>query len=43
MLKVIYLYNIYIHVHHICSITAHIRTQYIHNTVHTDTKTAYVI
>lgn len=43
MLKVIYLHNIYIHVHRIYSITIH----YIHNAyithTHTDTKTAYVI
>lgn len=43
MLKVIYLYNIYIHVHLTYSITIHIHTQYIHNTYTTDTKTAYVI
>lgn len=43
MLKVIYIYNIYIHVHLTYSITIHIHTQYIHNTYTLDTKTAYVI
>lgn len=43
MLKVIYIYNIYIHAHLTYSITIHIHTQDIHNTQHTDTKTAYVI
>lgn len=43
MLKVIYIYNIYIYIHDTYSITVHIHTQYIHNNIHTDTKTAYVI
>lgn len=43
MLKVIYIYNIYIHVHFTYSITIHIHTQYIHNTYTIDTKTAHVI
>ena len=43
MLKVIYLYNIYIHVQITYSSTIHIHTQYIHIQTHTDTKTAYVI
>lgn len=47
MLKVIYIYNTYIHVHDTYYITIHIHTQYIHNTytthTHIDTKTAYVI
>ena len=32
MLKVIYIYNTYTHVHDTYSITVHIHTQYIHNT-----------
>lgn len=43
MLKVIYIYNIYIHVHDTYYITVHIHTQYIQTHIHTDTKTAYVI
>lgn len=43
MLKVIYIYNIYIHVHLTYSITIHIHTQDIHNTHTYSTKTAYVI
>lgn len=43
MLKVIYIYKIYIHVHDTYSITVHIHTQYYITHIHTDTKTAYVI
>lgn len=43
MLKVIYLHNIYIHVHRIYSITIHIHVHHIYDTYNKNTKTAYII